>query len=150
MLAFVSITLCGCELTGDPRKGGFFGWSSAKARARQAERAKKLAKAKRRLASETARARDLRSREGGLSSGLEHADAQERLRLERLERQYEATLQRAKALEDDAFTSASASRARRLRAQVETTGGDASLSAEERIARLRALDREMEIQQPGR
>lgn len=143
-VALIFITLCGCELTGDPRKGGLFGWSAAKARARQAERAKQLARAKRRLADETSRTQALNTRESGVKSELANADANQRLRLERLERQYAATLQRAKALEDEAFTSASSSRARRLRAEVETTGGDSRLSPEERIARLRALDRELE------
>lgn len=151
-LALVSLALGGCETTGDPRQGGFFGWSEAKAQAREAERGQALTQAGRHLADETGRTRNLRAREGTLSSEIAHADAQQRLRLDRLQRQYAATLQRVKVLEDDAFTSATASRARRLRAEVEATGGDGRLTPEERIARLRTLDRELKAEriQPAR
>ena len=141
--AFVAVALTACETTGDPRQGGLFGWSETKAKAREAERERALTQAERSFADEAGRTRNLRTHESNLSSEIARADAQQRLRLERLQRQYAATLQRAKALEDDAFTSATASRARRLRAEVEATGGDVTLTPEERIARLRALDRKL-------
>ncbi len=151
-LALLSLALGGCETTGDPREGGLFGWSEAKARTRATEREQTLTKAERHLADETGRSRNLQGREGAVSSALARADAQQRVRLGRLQRQYADTLQRAKALEDDAFTSATASRARRLRAEVEETGGDGRLTPEERIARLRMLDRELKAEriQPAR
>ena len=145
-VAIAAIALAGCETTGDPRQGGFFGWSEAKARAREDGQVQTLDRAERQLAGETARTRDVRARASAVSSEMDHADAQQRLRMERLERQYAATLQRAKALEDDAFTSATASRARRLRAEVDATYGDRQRTPEERIARLQILDRELKAE----
>lgn len=151
-MVFASLMLTACETTGDPREGGFFGWSEVKARARGAEREQTLSRGERHLADETGRTRDLRARESLLSSEFAHADAQQRLRLERLQRQFAATRQRVKAFEDAAFTSATASRARRLRAEVEATGGDGRRTPEERIARLRVLDGELKAEkiQPTR
>ena len=145
-VAIAAIALAGCETTGDPRQGGFFRWSEAKARAREDGQVQTLDRAERQLAGETARPRDMRARASAVSSEMGHADAQQRLRMERLERQYAATLQRAKALEDDAFTSATASRARRLRAEVDATYGDHQRTPEERIARLQILDRELKAE----
>ena len=151
-IALAAIVLVGCETTGDPRQGGFFGWSQAKASAREAGQVQTLTQAERRLADESGRTRGIRARESAVSSDLAHADAQQRLRQDRLKRQYVATLQRAAALEDDAFTSATASRARRLRAEVEAAYGDVKRTPEERTARLHSLERELKTEkiQPAR
>lgn len=151
-IALAAIVLVGCETTGDPRQGGFFGWSESKARDREAGQVQTLTQAERRLADEASRTPGIRARESAVSSELAHADAQQRLRQDRLQRQYAATLQRAKALEDDAFTSATASRARRLRAEVEATYGDVKRTPEERTARLRSLELELKAEkiQPAR
>lgn len=151
-IALAAIALAGCETTGDPRQGGFFGWSEAKAREREAGQAATLHRAERKLADESGHTRDIRARESAVRSELAHAEPQQRQRQDRLKRQYAATLQRAKALEDDAFTSATASRARRLRAEVETTYADVKRTPEERTARLRSLERELQAEkiQPAR
>lgn len=151
-IALAAIALAGCETTGDPRQGGFFGWSEAKARTRAEGQAETLTQAERRLADESGRTLGIRARASAGTSELARAEAQQRLRQERLQSQYAATLQRAKAVEDDAFTSATASRARRLRAEVEATYGDVERTPEERTARLRSLERELKAEkiQPAR
>lgn len=63
-----TIGACACTTTGDPRQGGLFGWSEAKAEARQDELKQNEADAQRQAASEQQRSTALRGQQAGLGA----------------------------------------------------------------------------------
>jgi hypothetical protein len=136
--------LMGCTTTGDPRQGGLFGWSEAKARDRQKERQDRMAGEEAELSREDARASTLEARnastERGLASAtLEHQRAEERLRV-----QQSATLAKIDQLEADSPTPALASRARTYRRKVNTIAAQTALTTAQRSERLRAIELEID------
>jgi hypothetical protein len=140
--------LSACETTGDPREGGLFGWSETKARQRQVERRAEVAAAESAVMREQQRSAELQSRNARASRQLaiaaaraedERARAADRIRLR------EASV-RAKAalLEEESPTAATASRARKLSAQVEAVRANRALSDSDRLRQLHDLEEDID------
>jgi hypothetical protein len=140
--------LAACETTGNPREGGLFGWSEAKARERQVEKRSEVRAAEAALTREQRRTAQLQAREVAAAHRLELANARatdERERAAAAVRLHEATV-RAKAnlLEKESPTAATASKARKLRATVEGVIANRGLSARDRAHQLRELESEID------
>ena len=144
LVAPLLILLAGCETTGDPREGGLFGWSETMARDRQAARRAELAAVEKRVAREQRRSAQLAARKNVSDRDLAHAD-DELARSSAQLRMHEASV-RAKAalLEQESPTAATASRARRLRMQVESVFSNRTLSAAERARQLGDLESQID------
>jgi hypothetical protein len=126
--------LCGCRTTGDPTQGGLFGWSEEKARERQAEREATLSReeqtAQRQEESEAGLRREMR---------LEAGDLDEQ------RREISQLLANAEALERESPTEATASRARRLRREIDAVRQDEAVPVEERWSLLRRYSAEVDL-----
>ena len=62
------MVLAGCQTTGDPNRGGLFGWSEDKAQLRQTDLAATQAQVQQRVADEKARGAQLQSQQGQLNA----------------------------------------------------------------------------------
>lgn len=142
-LTVIAVALCACETTGDPQRGGLFGWSETQARQRQAEKQAAVADAEADLAGESRRSAALHRRRGTTDRKIaaaqsEHARAEHQLRVQQAE-----LLARTDHLDHDCPTTASASRARargrELRRKVNTIASDPSLTIAQRAERLRLV-----------
>jgi len=138
------LSLAACETTGDPRAGGLFGWSEAKAKERQQEKRDAVVQAESQLSRENARGAALEARRSGTELRLSSAQASNQHTEETLRTQRDALLAKCDRLEADSPTSATASRARALRLKVSTVAENASLPTSQRAARLRALEAEID------
>ncbi|MEA3209562.1 MAG: hypothetical protein QOE70_2619 [Chthoniobacter sp.] len=146
VLAPIFAALAACETTGDPRSGGLFGWSEAKAQDRQSARQAEVSRADHELAGETQRQARLRQRSSGTDGDLAQAIATQHFARERLRSQQDALVSKAEQLEEDSPTAATASRARSLRRKVNTVAANPGLSPAQRAARLRELEAEIDAQ----
>jgi len=136
--------LTGCTTTGDPRQGGLFGWSEAKARERQKERQDRAAREEAELSRENARANALEARaanteRGLVSATLEHQRDEERLRALQM-----AVLAKIDQLESESPTPALASRARTYRRKANTIAAQTALTTAQRSERLRGIELEID------
>lgn len=141
------LSLAACETTGDPREGGLFGWSEAKARERQTVRQSAIVGAETELARETGRSSALHSRDTATEWRLTTAGANRRHEEERLSAQQRALVAKCEQLESQSPTAATASRARALRMKVSTVSANAALPPHQRAARLRQLEAEIDAAQ---
>lgn len=138
------LSLAACETTGDPRAGGLFGWSEAKAKERQQEKRDAVVQAESQLSRENERGAALEAHRSGTEQRLSSAQASNQRTEETLRTQRDALLAKCDRLEADSPTSATASRARALRLKVSTVAENASLPTSQRAARLRALEAEID------
>jgi len=129
----VCAALCGCRTTGDPAQGGLFGWSEEKARQRQAEREETLNREEQGTELQQEREAGLR-REIRLNA----------THLEEQQKEISRLLANAEALEREAPTPATASRARRLRRGIDAIREDETLSAGRRWTLLRRYSAEVD------
>jgi hypothetical protein len=134
----------GCTTTGDPRQGGLFGWSEAKARERQKERQQQLAGEEAELSREDARASALEARDANTEHGLISAMQTHHRAEERLRAQQRTVLAKIDELETESPTPALASRARTYRGKVNTIAAQSSLTLDQRAERLRAIESEID------
>jgi hypothetical protein len=134
------VALSACESTGDPTKGGLFGWSEDKARERQQQRHSRVESAATELAQEETRGEVLQNRDAYAGGQLDAARTQ-RVQTEELLRTLEQRLvAKTLKLENDSPTDAMASRARSYRLQVHSIAGRTSFPPRERIRQLRTLE----------
>ena len=147
-LTMFAVALSACETTGDPQRGGLFGWSETKARQRQAEKQAAVTDAETDLARESGRTAALdrrRKTTEGQIAGVqsEHARAEHQLGVQRDE-----LLARTAHLEDDCPTPASASRARvrgrEFYKKINTIEANRSLTVTQRAELLRWVGAEIE------
>ena len=136
--------LMGCTTTGDPRQGGLFGWSEAKAGERQKERQERVAGEEAELSRENAGASALEARDASTehriaSATLEHQRAEERLHVQQM-----AILAKIDQLETESPTPALASRARTYRRKVNTIAAQTALTTAERRERLRIIESDID------
>lgn len=85
-LAMTVAMLAGCATTGDPQRGGLFGWSESKARDRQHELTRRDMAARDRVADEQIRGDALRERHDGLDAQAQQLQQE----LERLQQENRA------------------------------------------------------------
>jgi len=130
----VCAALCGCQTTGDPNQGGLFGWSEKKAQERQAEREETLSR-------EQQTQRQEQQREAGLRREI-HTNSED---LTEQQAEISQLLANAEALEREAPTPATASRARRLRHAIDAVRQNDSLSVEQRWTLLRQYSAEVDL-----
>jgi len=138
-----ALCLGACETTGDPNAGGLFGWSETKAQQRLADRETTLADRQRGLRSERETARDLSRTRQELAQRQADAARRPKPPVPRDDAQFESALAEAVALERAAPTSSGASRARRVREEIEAVRADRSATPSQRTSRLRELTREL-------
>lgn len=134
----------GCETTGDPRQGGLFGWSEAKARGRQNERQMRVAGAETELKSEEAHRDELQSRNASANRDLSGAQLAHDRAEARLRAQQAALIAKTGQLERESSAPAMASRARSYRLKVNTVAAQTALPAAQRSARLKGLEIEID------
>jgi hypothetical protein len=134
----------GCTTTGDPRQGGLFGWSEAKARDRQEERKVHVAGAEAELAGENARGREIEARDSSTTRRLTTAELKNKRSEEKLRAQQMALVAKTDELETESPTPAGASRARAWRLKVNTVAAETALPTAQRSTRLRALEAEVD------
>jgi len=135
--------IAACETTGNPREGGLFGWSEAKAQERQAEKRAEVGQAHAGAALEKRRGGAIQRRGRVVERQLLSERARARLAAEGLEQQYRATRSSAELLEEESPTAATASRARVLQERVDFIAGNTALSPAQRRQRLQQLDAEL-------
>lgn len=140
----MALVLAGCATTGNPRQGGLFGWSEAKARQRQVERRDQIAAAEARIEGEQRRSGHLRSRNDAASREMAATAAQTRGTNAKLHTKETELLAKVAQLETESPTAATASRARRLRMQVEQVLADRVLTPVARARQLRDLEAEID------
>ena len=138
--AAIFLSLAACETTGDPRAGGLFDWSEAKARERQQEKRDAVVQAESQLSRENERGAALEARRTGTEQRLSNAQSSNQRTEEALRARRDALVAKCDRLEADSPTSATASCARALRLKVSTVAGNASLPTAQRAARLRVLE----------
>lgn len=142
------LLLAACETTGDPREGGLFGWSEKKALVRQDERRREVAAAEVALAREQSRTSQLAARDAAARRKAATAAARaedERERVSARTRMHEASVcAKAMLLEEESPTAATASRARKLRSQLEAVLANRALSARDRDRQLREIEAEID------
>jgi uncharacterized membrane protein len=134
VLLLVCIVLCGCQTTGDPTQGGLFGWSEKKAEERQAEREETLSREQQTMQQEQQRETGLRRE---MSLNARDLDDQQK--------EISQLLANAEALEREAPTPATASRARRLRREIDGIRQNEALSVEQRWTLLRQYSAEVDL-----
>jgi len=134
VLLLVCAVLCGCQTTGDPTQGGLFGWSERKAEERQAEREETLSREQQTMQEEQRREAGLRRE---VSLNAKDLDEQQR--------EISQLLANAEALEHEAPTPATASRARRVRRKIDGIRQNEALSVEQRWTLLRQYSAEVDI-----
>jgi hypothetical protein len=140
----IAWALAGCETTGDPHEGGLFGWSEAKARERQRERQQRVAGEQAALAGETARGQELEARGVATDHGIAAANEAHARSEAALHSQQAALLAKIDALENESPTPATASRVRTYRRRVNTIAAQTAWTIEQRSARLREVEAEVE------
>jgi hypothetical protein len=145
----LALGLGGCETTGNPREGGLFGWSEAKARQRQAERRSEVAAAEAKVNAEQRRSAQLQTSRKAGASRVEQASTENARVSATLRAREEAVALKAAKLEEESPTAATASRARKLRMQVDAVAGDRSLSEAERARQLHELEAEIDAARAG-
>ena len=138
VLLLVCVVLCGCQTTGDPTQGGLFGWSEKKAAERQAEREETLSREHQTM--QQAQQRETRLRRE-MSLNAKDLDEQQK--------EISQLLANAEALERDAPTLATASRARRLRRAIDGVRQNETLSVEQRWTLLRRYSAEVDLMRAG-
>jgi uncharacterized membrane protein YqiK len=143
-VAATCAALAACETTGDPTRGGLFGWSESKARERQAERQEHVDAEQQKLSDEQARQHALETRETSAGRQLTTAERQNARAEERLRAQQAALLAKVGKLETESPTPASASRARSYRVKINTIVAQTALPTAERSRRLRTLEIEID------
>ncbi|MDR3403380.1 MAG: hypothetical protein P4L99_12855 [Chthoniobacter sp.] len=136
--------LAGCTTTGDPRQGGLFGWSEAKARDRQQKRQDRVAGEEAELAREDARGRSLEARDATTGHRLEVAKVEHDRSEAKLHAQQMALLAKIDRPESESPTPASASRARTYRRKVNTIAAQTALTIAQRSERLRVIAAEID------
>jgi len=136
--------LAGCTTTGDPREGGLFGWSEAKARDRQQERQNRVAGEQAKLAREDARVRALEARDARTERRIAGAKVAHEGAEAKLHSQQMALLAKIDRLESESPTPASASRARTYRRKVNTIAAQTALTIPQRSERLRAIEADID------
>jgi hypothetical protein len=136
--------MAGCATTGDPRQGGLFGWSEAKARDRQDERQSRVAGAEAELNGENARSRSLAANDVSAEQHLTAAQLANDRAEEKLRAQQAAIVAKTERLENESPTPAGASRARAYRRKVNTVAAQAALPNAQRRARLHTLEAEID------
>jgi len=134
----------GCETTGDPTKGGLFGWSESKARERQNERKARVAGAQAQLTDEEAKQRSLESHAVSTENRLAEAKSANERAQNKLRAQQAALVAKTEELESESPTPATASRARAWRLKINTVGAQTALPTADRSARLRAIETEID------
>jgi hypothetical protein len=136
--------LAACETTGNPREGGLFGWSEAKARERQAARRQQVAAAEGEVAHAERSGAQLGVRKAAASQQVATASSAHERELARLQAKETAIHAKAGQLENDSPTAATASRARQLRLEVEAVSANRTLSLPDRARQLRELETEID------
>src|SRR5262249_17758528 len=129
---------------GDPRQGGLFGWSEAKARERQRERQEQVAHEQSKLAGETARGQELEARGAATDRSITAANAAHVRAEEALHSQQAALLVKIDELESESPTPATASRVRTYRRKVNTIVAQTAWTIAQRSARLREVEAELD------
>lgn len=134
LLCFLAaLTVTGCETTGDPRQGGLWGWSEAKARDRQALLRDQLVGAQEQRSAAAARSASLRSRQSSLRADVSSRSA----KLNRLQSDVTALQQEAALGQNPSGT-----RARAAALEEEISSLDSSdPQMQEMLGRVRALAR---------
>jgi len=142
------LALCGmaagCETTGDPTKGGLFGWSEAKARERESERQARVAGTEAELAGEETKRRALEARDVSTEHQLAEASAANERARQKLRAQQAALVAKTEQLERESPTPAAASRARSWRLKINSVAAQPALPTAERSARLRTIELEID------
>ena len=138
------LTVAGCATTGDPREGGLFGWSEAKARDRAQEREGQVAGAEAELHREDAHGRKLAATDAGTERQITAARLANERNEEKLREQQAALAAKTERLENESPTPAGASRARSWRRKVNTVAAQTALPVAQRSARLRTLEAEID------
>jgi hypothetical protein len=144
VLLLVAWALAGCETTGDPRQGGLFGWSEAKARDRQHEREEQVSHEQSKLAGENARGQELEARGAATDRNITAANEAHTRAEAALHRQQGALLAKIDTLETESPTSATASRVRAYRRKVNTIVAQTAWPISQRSARLREMEAEVD------
>ncbi len=142
------VALVGCATTGDPRQGGLFGWSEAKARDRQAEKRAEVAAAESALAREQQKTAQLHARDEAAAHRLAVAAAKAADDRQRAAAAMQIRIAevRAKAslLENESPTAATASRARKLRSGLEAMLANRALSDADRTRQLHEIEADID------
>ena len=138
LLLPICAMLSGCETTGDPTQGGLFGWSEKKAQQRQEEREETLSQEQQTAQSEQQKASTLRG-----ETRRNAADLAEQ------QKEISQLLANADALEREAPTPATASRARQLHHDIDAVRNDDSMSVERRWSLLRKYSAEIDLLRAG-
>jgi hypothetical protein len=138
------VLLSACETTGDPQRGGLFGWSEAKAQGRQHEKQSHVAGAATDLAHETARGETLEQRDQTTQRHLSTAETRHALAEKNLRVQQAALVTKIERLEAESPTPATASRSRSYRVKASTIVEQSALPAAQRAQRLRSLETEVD------
>lgn len=151
--------LAGCETTGDPMEGGLFRWSEAKAQERITVKEGQLTTGRRQRAREAQTSLALRDRSGrnrrAIGAQIEAREAQrdadratalaaQRAEANREHQALRGILEKAEALERDSPSPAIASRARRLRAQIERTARAPELTRSQKEERIGVMNSELD------
>lgn len=144
VLLLLGWALAGCETTGDPRQGGLFGWSEAKAQDRRRQRETEVAHAQSRLAGETVRGQELEARNSATDRSIAAAHAAHARSEAALHSQQAALLTKIDELEMESPTPATASRVRAYRRKVSTVVANPEWSIAERSTRLREMEAEVD------
>lgn len=151
MVAVIGLAgMTACQTTGDPRQGGLFGWSEAKAQGRLSVRQSSVAQAEAERGREASRSAPLQRRVTETDEAISTAAAANRAATAQVDRQlgrqFWSTLQKARRLEAESPTAATASRARRLQASVQYVASNTALSVSQRMQRLQLLDSQITAQ----
>lgn len=136
--------LSGCATTGDPQRGGLFGWSETMARERQRQKQAEVDGASRQLDRETAQSETLHDRGAMTDRQITAAEAAQARARKNLRIWQTALVARAERLEAESPTPATASRARALRRKVNTIAAQTALPSAERAARLHVVEAEID------
>ena len=146
-LAAALASLSACETTGDPRRGGLFGWSETQARQRQAQKQTAVAGAEAELARESDRSAALNQRRAATDRQITAAERRHQLAEDRLRAQQAALVAKTEHLDEDCPTAATASRARalgrELSRKVNAIAANRSLPLAQRAERLRQVEAEI-------
>jgi hypothetical protein len=147
-LAAMVASLGACETTGDPQRGGLFGWSETQARQRQARKQSAVAGATAELSRESDRSAAFDQRRSATDRQITAARHKQQLAEDRLHAQRTALVARTEHLDEDCPTAATASRARakgrELARRVNTIAANPSLTVAQRAEMLRQLEAEID------
>lgn len=138
------LLLAGCNTTGDPTRGGLFGWSEAKARQRQQERQDQVGTEQAELNRQAATSQSLESSSARTDQQIATARSEHERAEARLRTQQAALIAKTEQLESQSPTPAGASRARSYRRKVNTVVAQTALPAPQRSIRLQAIEAEVD------